>query len=205
VKAAQVPALLARLELGDITAAAHEALLSFYEGGKLIAVSRSCETRDLFFLLPADSKAAVELLDGTNEPIYSYNDHNGVVLNGAATLDYIRFFFHFVRGQQGAFQIVEKHEDVEWCPNAPEDTKTKANTLLMPLTARGTHRSGLLRHSATVVFKNALFKTDIYVASKRIENVTLPGDDCSQDFSLGQSALHDEDLLMEDLPVNGYC
>ncbi len=147
----------------------------------------------------------MQQLDGTNEPIYAYNEANGATLAGAAAFDYLRFFFHFVRGRLGCFHIVENIGDSLWCPDTPDSIKTEVAAILMPLTARGAHRSGLLRYTATVVFKNALFKTDIYLAPRPVDNAILPGDDAQQHFSLGQAALHGEDLLMEDLPVDGYC
>lgn len=176
--------------------------LPFYPEWRLIAIVDAGADEDRFYLYNPDLPGETVRLCGTNEPIYELNDRHGIVLTAANVPLYIKFFFHFVRGLLGSFHIVETPDDLDWAVDADEAAKAEVADLLMPLTMRGLQPDGLFRATGSVVFKNALFKTDVVVASRPLSDVVYSPDGESGDFTLGQAALTNEDLLVEDLPVN---
>jgi hypothetical protein len=142
----------------------------------------------------------------TNAVIYSINE-----LKPAIQLDspsdlmaYARFFFHYVRGSLGSFLIADQLTDIPWRPDADENTKSAVAKLLQPMRYQGLQADGREYLTATVVFKNALFKTDIAIAPRSM--IVRYGDDDSdtlleEELCVGQLQLLNEDLLLEDLPI----
>ncbi len=173
--------------------------LPFYDAFRLYAVSDAAlpqpNTRYMLYK-PGD----LSRLDWTNEPIYSVNERAPIKVDRKTAIPYARFFFHFVRGQLGRFIIVEKPEEVVWLSNATDEEKAKVNERLMPITYKGIGRDNLLTLTATVVFKNALFKTDIKVAPFEMD-VFDAELNAPEHFTIGQMKLTNEDLLLEDLNV----
>jgi hypothetical protein len=175
------------------------AALPFYDEFKLYAVSDTTlpEPNTRYMLSkPGD----VSLLNWTNEPIYEVNERAPIKIDRKTCLPYARFFFHFVRGQLGRFIIVEKPEEVVWLPNASDKEKADVNQRLTPLTYKGIGRDNLITLTASVVFKNALFKTDIKIAPFEMDVFDAEIND-KEHFTIGQMKLTNEDLLLEDLNV----
>lgn len=142
----------------------------------------------------------ISLMNWTNEPIYSVNERAPIKLDRKTTVTYAKFFFHYVRGQLGRFIIVEKPEEVVWLANANDKEKAEVASRLMPVTYKGIGRDNLYTLTATVVFKNALFKTDIKIAPYEMD-VFDPETNQPEHFTIGQMKLTNEDLLLEELNV----
>ncbi len=175
------------------------AALPFYDEYKLYAVSDTT-------LPPPNTRYMLHkagdtgLMNWTNEPIYAINERAPIKIDRKTCIPYARFFFHFVRGQLGRFIIVEKPEEVVWLANANDKEKAEVNEKLIPVTYKGIGRDNLITLSATVVFKNALFKTDIKIAPLEMD-VFDAETNAPEHFSIGQMKLVNEDLLIEDLNV----
>ncbi|MGB9153787.1 MAG: hypothetical protein WCD70_11965 [Alphaproteobacteria bacterium] len=173
--------------------------LEFYSEFKLCAISDTTlpqpNTRYALYK-PGD----ISLLNWTNEPIYSVNERAPIKIDRKTCIPYAKFFFHYVRGQLGRFIIVEKPEEVIWLSNANAKEKADVAEKLMPITYKGIGRDNLITLTATVVFKNALFKTDIKVAPFEMD-VFDPEIGAPEHFTIGQMKLTNEDLLLEDLNV----
>ena len=142
----------------------------------------------------------VSLMNWTNEPIYAVNERAPIKLSRKTMVPYAKFFFHYVRGQLGRFIIVEKPEEVVWLANATDKEKADVAAQLMPVTYKGIGRDNLYTLTATVVFKNALFKTDIKIAPYDMD-VFDPELGAPEHFTVGQMKLTNEDLLLEELNV----
>jgi len=138
--------------------------------------------------------------DWTNEPIYKLNEVIPIDLAEEHLVPYVRFFFHFVRGQLGRFLIAEKPDHVPWLPEATDEEKAEVNDRLIPVTYRGVGPDGLHTLLATVVFKNALFQTKIKIAPQEMD-VDNPETGITEHFTVGQIMLGDEELLLEELNV----
>jgi hypothetical protein len=175
------------------------AALPFYDEFKLYALSDSTlpqpNTRYMLYK-PGD----VSLMNWTNEPIYAVNERAPIKLDRKTAIPYSKFFFHYVRGQLGRFIIVEKPEEVVWLSNANDKEKAAVAEKLMPVSYKGIGRDNLFTLTATVVFKNALFKTDIKIAPYEMD-VFDAELGAPEHFTIGQMKLTNEDLLLEDLNV----
>lgn len=173
--------------------------LPFYDEFKLYALTDTTlpapNTRYALYK-PGD----ISLLNWTNEPIYSVNERAPIRIDRKTCIPYAKFFFHYVRGQLGRFIIVEKPDEVVWLSNANDKEKADVAERLMPVTYKGIGRDNLITLTATVVFKNALFKTDIKVAPFEMD-VFDPEVGAPEHFTIGQMKLTNEDLLLEDLNV----
>lgn len=180
------------------------ALTPFYPGYSLYAVplAEGALPRTAHLLHGVREEGDdVVVLNWTNEPLYALNERAPVSLRPGTLVSYAKFFFHFVRGQLGAFNIVEKVADVAWLPEASTASKAAVELLLMPVTSHGLEANNLFRLTATVLFKTALFKTDILIApfGMHVYNEEAGAEEW---FTMGQMALANEDLLLDELPVH---
>lgn len=152
--------------------------LPWYEEYKFYSLQDSEQTRHMLY-----KAGDAEIMNWTNEVIYRTNDKSPIRLDRKNVIPYAKFFFHYVRGQLGRFIIVEKPDDVAWLDNANAEEMQKVADRLMPVTYKGIGRDNRYLLTATVVFKNALFRTNIRVAMDGLMELT------------------DEELLLEDLNV----
>jgi hypothetical protein len=173
--------------------------LPFYDEFKFYAISDTTlpapNTRYILHK-PGD----VSLMNWTNEPIYSVNERAPIKLDRETVVPYAKFFFHHVRGQLGRFIIVERPDDVVWLANANAEEKADLAEHLIPVTYKGIGRDNLFTLTATVIFKNALFQTDIKIAPYEMD-VFDPEIGEFEHFTIGQMKLTNEDLLLEELNV----
>ncbi len=158
--------------------AVQAASLPWYEQYKFYIAADEEQTRHLL-VKPGD----VEMMNWTNEIIYRVNEKAPIRLDRKNVILYSKFFFHYVRGQLGRFIIVEKPDDVAWLDNATPDEMQKVAGRLMPVSYERIARDNRYLLASTVIFKNALFKTNIRVAPDGLMELT------------------DEELLLEDLNV----
>jgi hypothetical protein len=173
--------------------------LPFYDDFKFYTLSDTTlpppHTRHILY-----KQGDVSLMNWTNEPIYSVNERAPIKLDRKTCIPYAKFFFHYVRGQLGRFIIVEKPDEVTWLPNANDKEKAEVNQRLHPVMYKGIGRDNLITLTAIVVFKNALFKTDIKIAPFEMD-VFDPEVGAPEHFTIGQMKLTNEDLLLEDLNI----
>jgi len=173
--------------------------LVFYDDFKFYALSDTTlpapNTRYMLYK-PGD----ISLMNWTNEPIYAVNERAPIKLDRKTVIPYAKFFFHYVRGQLGRFIIVEKPDEVVWLANANTKEKADVAERLIPITYKGIGRDNLFTLTATVVFKNALFRTDIKIAPYEMD-VFDPELGAPEHFTIGQMKLTNEDLLLEELNV----
>jgi hypothetical protein len=146
------------------------------------------------FVITLDGPAGQELhnLDWTNEPLYRLNEMKRFRFSIHPEV-YIRCFFHLVRGQIGRFTILEDESDLDgpipWRKDidnweaAVVRAKYEIRKLLMPLSRRGFKASGEAVFRGCVLFKNAVFHTNVVLSP------------------VGTLELTDENLKLENLPV----
>jgi hypothetical protein len=183
--------------------------LSFYDGCDLVSLSEDDRPapNERFILYLEDKKPI--FMDWTNGPIYALNEQlaeEGRFRIGRRTApDYIRFFFHFVRGQLGRFILVNSVGEVPWTPDAPPDIKRKIDATLLRVLRYDGHYGGengqtkdFYKFRGSVIFKNGLFETTILLAPY---DTVLVADGDEEAFPVGGLKLVDETLVEEDLPV----
>jgi hypothetical protein len=175
------------------------ATLPFYDDYKLYALTdMTLPPPNVRYMLY--KAGSVNLMNWTNEPIYTVNEKAPIKLDRKTLVPYAKFFFHYVRGQLGRFIIVEKPEEVLWLPNANDKEKADVAAKLMPVTYKRIDRDNLFTLTCTVVFKNALFQTDIKIAPYEMD-VFDPELGAPEHFTIGQMKLTNEELLLEELNV----
>lgn len=173
--------------------------LPFYKDFKLCAFTdQSANIPNVRLMLYSSGNAFP--LKFINEDIYSANEIGPIILSEEVLPVYARFFFFIVRGQLGRFIIAEKPEDIPWLDGAPDDQKNDVEKALAPLIYKGIDQDGLYTISGTVVFKNALFRTDIKVAPHEMDVLDSETGQ-KETMTIGQLKLENEDLLLENLMV----
>lgn len=123
------------------------------------------------------------VLDWTNGPIYALNKKVPIRLNDETVADYARFFFTYIRGRHGRFIITENVDDINWKEDPPPAARKAIGKMLGPVTIKNKADNGTYCLEARVMFKDSLFKTNIFVKPD------------------GTVTLSDEELLIEDMPV----
>ncbi len=122
-------------------------------------------------------------LDFTNKPIYALNEKVPLNLTTNNVADYLRFFFKYVRGPHGRFNIVESVDEISWNDEPPPAARKAVGNLLTPVTLNGRNADNAYHLSVCFVHKSTLYKANIFIE----EN--------------GNVLLNDEEVLIEDLPV----
>jgi hypothetical protein len=103
----------------------------------------------------------------------------------------------------GGFRIVETPADVPWFSNATDQERAEVESRLKPMTIASVDVQGIYRVLATVLFMQGLFTVDIMVASRQSSPIN-PAEQSVESMSIGQSALHNEELLIENLNVRDF-
>ena len=171
--------------------------LPFCQGGTLwhlwVAGEEGAEGADAFVLtVEIGNAVSVKFLDWTNEQIYDLNDKQ-VFRFASAPKAYMRCFFRIVRGQLGSFLILEDEADMEqliaWKRNVSAEAIAKDEERirrhLHPVERRKLTAQGEVVFRASILFKNALFASDIVLSPNgqlRLENEELQEEDLNVDF-----------------------
>jgi hypothetical protein len=173
--------------------------LVFYDNVDLIALSPQAGGPDRFYPFSWVYAVARPPLDGTNVGICRLNEEFALKMEPEMIRLYVRFFFHFVFGRHGFFHIVDRAEDILWQPDASAADKARIASMLRPLTYLGLDRSGFHCVSASIVFKNALARTNIRVADATAQ--VAHGGKGMRRPQVGEVSMDGEHFMAEDLPV----
>jgi hypothetical protein len=156
--------------------------LPFYPGYRFLEVA------DHTIMPPRKIQAvfkigSVTLLNWTNEPIYRLNEKLPIQLSEKDVIDYVRFFFTFVRGRHGRFLITESIDDISWKEDIAPSARKAIGNLVEPVRLRGIEKDGTYLLSVRMLFKDSLFKSKVRVTPQ------------------GLVSLSDEELVVEDMPI----
>jgi hypothetical protein len=157
--------------------------LSFYPDYFVVELANHDENPPLIRLAICNDKGEVHVLNWTNVPIFLLNKKVPITLKGDALIDYVRFFFTFVRGKHGRFLIVDTVDDIDWREEpAPAGRKALAK-MIEPMQIKRKESDGTVVLSASIVFKDSLFAGEIHVKPD------------------GNISMQNEELMVEDIPV----
>jgi hypothetical protein len=148
----------------------------FYELTDLSAVPAA---RKYAVCKPGD----VNVINWTNQTIYETNEKAPVVLDEKSVVDYVKFFFNYVRGRHGRFLIIESIDDIRWQVEPPLQGRKVMQEMLEPVTLVGQDPEGTYNLEAFMVFKDSLFKTKVHVQPD------------------GLVSMSEEELKIEGMPV----
>lgn len=135
------------------------------------------------FAIVGEEDDDITILDFTNAPIYALNETCPISLTSENVTDYVRFFFSYVRGRHGRFQIVESVDDINWREEPPPPARKAVGKMISPITSLGVDEEGVSHFMAQMIFRDSLFQSNISVDSE------------------GLVKLSNEQLMIEDMPV----
>lgn len=157
--------------------------LPFYKDHQFLDISDySINPPGRAFVVYNPKTQNVTILDWSNEPIYALNKDLPITLDEKNIETYIKFFFTHVRGDHGRFIVVENIDDIPWKEDPPPAARRAIGKMLFPVTFQEKKDSAYLV-KACMLFRDSLFKTDIYVEED------------------GRARMTGEELLIEDMPV----
>jgi hypothetical protein len=193
--------------------------LSFYggDGGYQLVSLRDLDIpppNEKFLLFKSGAPAV--FLDWTGGPIYELNDTLGALqLRRKVLIDYTKFFFHFVRNQPGRFIFISSLDEMPWRPGIAaserEQAKEHARAALakageefkdtndLSLKYIGHEANDFYKLRGIVVFKHALFQTDVLIAPYPVNR---HGEEGPSRITTGQVELFNGFLLDENFPVS---
>ena len=125
----------------------------------------------------------VNIINWTNQVIYEVNEKAPIHLREDLVVDYVKFFFSYVRGRHGRFLIIETIDDVRWQIEPPVQGRKVMQEMLAPVTLESMDTDGTFNLSAYMVFKDSLFRTLIHVKPD------------------GLVSMSEEELKIEGMPV----
>ena len=156
--------------------------LSFYPGYRFLDMAdyeSAPPVRRFVIYKPGD----VVVLNWTNEPIYELNARAPIMLTEDTVVDYVRFFFTYIRGRHGRFQISENVDDILWREEPPPAARKAIGGILGPVHVGSVEPDGTFKLNLCMMFKDSLFKA---VAEVKPD---------------GLVTLTNEELMIEDMPV----
>jgi len=161
--------------------------LSFYNGYALCEVSDfgTVPVRSISFIYKESGDfEEIHILDGTNNPIYHLNKAVPLFLNETNVISYARFFFYYVRGRFGRFNIVENVDEINWREEpSPSGRKALSKMIQVLELEKNALEKTSFHMKCSIIFKDSLFESDITVE----EN--------------GNVSLSNQEMLVEDIPV----
>lgn len=157
--------------------------IPFYAGYRLLDISDHSSMPVLKrFVLYAPNEQTV--IDWQNETIYALNQKLPIQLDESNIIDYVIFFFTYVRGKHGRFLIVENIDDIAWKDEPPPNARKAISKMIKAVQLSDDKpEKGTFKLSACMMFKDSLFQSEIIVQSD------------------GHVSMNSEELLIEDMPV----
>jgi hypothetical protein len=125
----------------------------------------------------------VNVINWTNQSIYETNEKAPIALDRSSVVEYVKFFFNYVRGRHGRFLIIETIDDIRWQVEPPLQGRKVMQEMLEPVTVVSEDEEGGYVLHAFMVFKDSLFKTKVHVKKD------------------GLVSMSDEELKIEGMPV----
>ena len=117
------------------------------------------------------------------DAIYEMNTKAPIEITDKNVLEYVRFFFSFVKGRHGKFIICETADHIQWKDEPPPEVKKSLNEALNPLELVEKRKDGVYVINAYMMLKDALFAVQVYVEPT------------------GKITMSDHQMIIEDIPV----
>ncbi|MDX1922618.1 MAG: hypothetical protein SFW65_05785 [Alphaproteobacteria bacterium] len=169
------------------TSPVRQAKLSFYENYQFFELTdiREAQPKSMFALHnPNGGEDATFVMDWTNRPIYTVNEHDPISLRTDNMADYLGFFFACVQGPYGPMTVVE---NLDPPADADEEVKKRVKEVLRmtpPKVVNYDRASGTFTVYAGMLFKDCIFKTKMEVGSNGLIQIV--------DHELAIGALNDQ-------------
>jgi hypothetical protein len=157
--------------------------LSFYENHFLVEIARHDQHPPIVRAAVCDDKGGVTALNWSNEPIHKLNRSVPIRLDDNSIMDYVRFFFTYVRGKHGRFIIIDSVDDIDWREEPAPAGRKALGKMIEPMHVVKREEDGTVVFAVCIVFRDSLFSGEAHVKPD------------------GLIILQNEELLVEDIPV----
>jgi len=127
-------------------------------------------------------ESQVSILNGKNNPIYKVNKEHGLLIDDENVPLYARFFFAYVRGRHGRFQVIDSINEIKWREEPTKAAKQSLGKMISPLVTLERDEDEY-RLISSIIFKDSLFEAEIIVKND------------------GSVRLSNQEILVEDIPV----
>ena len=105
----------------------------------------------------------IYLLDWSYKQIYEVNQAAPITLSDKNVLDYVRFFFSYVRGRHGCFIPCESLENINWSEDLPAAERKTIGKMVEPMKISEKLKNGVYKIDAKMMLKDTLFSADVFV------------------------------------------
>ncbi|WP_179468207.1 nSTAND1 domain-containing NTPase [Mycolicibacterium vinylchloridicum] len=144
--------------------------LSFYEAHRIVELELARDDDVVATIFVLDGPNGPLWLNGDSAPIHEINEAESLMLTDSAVADYIRFFFFFLRADDGAFVIVESGDEIQpgdILVDGPGDVLTleEARQKARPMVNHGRDATNRWEARLTVAYFGELFRVSISVTT----------------------------------------
>lgn len=157
--------------------------LPFYEGYFLAEISSHDTNPPATRFALCNNDGDVHVLNWTNDVIFKLNKTLPVHLNDDTIMDYVRFFFTYVRGSHGRFLIIDNVDDIDWREEPAPAGRKALSKMIEPMELVKKETDGTNVFRVSIIFRDSLFRAEARVKPD------------------GHIVMSNEELLVEDLPV----
>jgi hypothetical protein len=160
---AEINPLLEGVECTLESSEVHSRPLYWYRNSILLRIRDARWSPSTLRIYCLSNGSTLHLLDGTSAPIHGFNEKVPIRLREQDTLDYLRFFCFFVRGEGGAFYIVESADDPMLSSQTGAASVLERVATPAIVTERGDDGRAICK--AIVLYDRALFRAEFAVDS----------------------------------------
>ncbi|MGH1374987.1 MAG: hypothetical protein ACRBCK_01455 [Alphaproteobacteria bacterium] len=123
------------------------------------------------------------IIDWMHKTIYELNSEAPVQLDDNNIIEYVRFFFSYVKGRHGRFNICESADNIQWKEEPNAEVRKALNQTLKPLNKTDKSKTGIYTIAGFMMLKDTLFSVNIYVEPN------------------GTVSMADHEIIIEGVPV----
>ncbi len=123
------------------------------------------------------------IIDWNFKTIQKINKESPISLDQDNVIEYVRFYFEYVKGRHGRFIICETADHIRWKEEPSDSIKQSLNKALSPLEIHKKNSDGSYVINAFMMLKSTLFGVQIFVRPN------------------GNISMSDHQIVMEDIPV----
>lgn len=135
------------------------------------------------FVVQKKNTMEFTLLDWSYKTIREINTSAPLEITDQNVLEYVRFYFEYVKGRHGRFIICETADHIKWKDEPPAEVRKELNKALQPLEIKEKRKDGVYHVTGFMMLKDALFVCNIYVEPN------------------GKVTIADHEVLLENIPV----
>ncbi len=158
--------------------------LPFYPGYNFLHVADHASHPPLErFVFRKEGAEEYIILDWRFDTIYALNEKADFKLDEKSVLEYVRFFFSYVKGRHGRFILCESADHVKWKDEPPAEVRKSLNQALKPLELKEKTKEGVYVLKAYMMLKDTLFTVIVTVDQA------------------GKIGMTDHEILIENIPV----